>query len=71
MSTASESQDISLQANLLSIPQAIKDLQHKFSDVVYSNGFSAPEPGHNMYNHILTNQGLPVFTNHTVWTLRN
>ena len=57
MSTASESQDFPLQANLLSTPQAIKDLLHKFSPVVYSNGFPASEPRH----HTLTNPGLPVF----------
>ena len=36
--TASASQDFPLLANLLSTPQAIKDLLHEFSDVVYSDG---------------------------------
>ena len=38
--TASASQDFPLQANLLSIPQAIWDLLNEFSDIVYSSGAS-------------------------------
>ena len=49
--TAAESQDFSLHAKMLSTPQAIKDLLHKFSHVVYSHGLPTSEPCHNVCHH--------------------
>ena len=42
--TASESKDFPLRANLLSTPQAIKDLLHTFSYVVTPTGFRHQKP---------------------------
>ena len=61
LSTASEWQEFPLRANLLSTPQAIKDLLHKFSNVVYSDRFPTSEPSNDICHHILTNPGLLVF----------
>ena len=55
------SQDFPLRANLLSTPQAIQDLLHEFSNVVYSDKLPATQPCHNVCHHILTNPGPPVF----------
>ena len=50
-------QEFPLQANLLSTPQAIKDLLHEFSNVVYSEGQAAAKPRQDVRHHILTNPG--------------
>ena len=58
---APDSQEFPLQANLLSTPQAIQDLLHEFSDVVYSDKQASAKPCHDVRHHILTNPGPPVF----------
>ena len=42
--SAPASQEFPLRANLLSTPQAIQDLLHEFSDVVYSDKLPATQP---------------------------
>ena len=59
--SAPASQEFPLRANLLSTPQAIQDLLHEFSDVVYSDKLPATQPCHNVRHHILINPGPPVF----------
>ena len=55
------SQEFPLGAYLLSTPQAIQDLLHEFSNVVYSYGLAAAKPHHDDRRHILTNPSPPVF----------
>ena len=55
------SQEFPLPANLLSTLQAIQDLLHEFSYVVYSDRLAAAKPRHNICHNILTNPGLPLF----------
>ena len=46
--SAPASQEFPLLANLLSTPQAIQELLHEFSDVVYSDKLPATQQCHNV-----------------------
>ena len=60
--TSSPLQSSSLQATVLSAPKCISGLLSEFPDALSSDGFTASPSRHQIYHHLLTPPGPPVFT---------